>query len=207
MKKLKVMVVLAAAILMIGSTAWADSYISGQVGLFMPEEDDVLDDGYNIEIAYGKSLVDMFPGLATAHPAWEKVTAELGIGYRHADGGTTLTSFGSTITTKVDLDVIPVTLAAVYTQEIAGTPLKFYGGAGLGVFFASTEAEATTTVPFLGTITVSDDDSDIEFGGVIKGGILYSLNERLDFSGGAQLDLVSDDIGGLCINIGMRYHF
>lgn len=207
MKKLTVMVVLATAWLMIGSTVWADTYFTGQLGLFDPEEDSVLDTGYNLEVAYGKSLVDVFPGLGANHSAWNNVTAELAIGYRHADGEIRVTSFGTTITTKTDLDVIPVTLAAVYTHEMTGSPFKFYGGAGPGIYYASTDAKVTTTGPFLVPRTVSDDDSDIKFGVLLKGGVLFSLNERLDLSGGAQMDLVSDDVGGICFNIGMRYYF
>ncbi len=206
-KKLTIMVVLAIGWVLIGSTVWADAYFAGQAGLFNPEDDSVLDSGYNLEAAYGRSLVDVFPGLAAKHPAWKNVSAELGLGYRHADGETSIASFGSTTTTKTDLDVVPITLAAVYTHALAGSPFKFYGGAGPGIYYAMTETKVTTTVPFIGTTTVSDDDSEFKFGLMLKGGVLFSLNDQLDLSGGLQMDLVSDDVGGICINIGVRYYF
>lgn len=207
MKKLSVIIAFALSCLMLGSTVWADTYLTVQAGLFQPEDDDVLDDGYNLEVTYGKSLVDVFPGLAAKHPAWKNVTAELGIGYRHADGEISISSFGTTIATEIDLDMIPVTLAAIYTHKIAGTPFKFYGGGGPGIYYASTEATVTTSIPGFFTETVSEDDSEFKFGVLLKGGVLFSLNERLDVSGGLQADLVSDDVGGVCFNLGMRYYF
>lgn len=207
MKKLIVTVVLAAGFLMMGSIAWADTYLKFDAGMFLPKEDDALDIGYNLGAAFGKSLVEVFPGLAAENPAWRNVTAELGIGYRHADGEMSVSSFGATTSTKMDLDVVPLTLAAIYTHKISGSPVKFYGGGGPGLYYASTETTVTTTVPFIGTTRVSDDDTDLKFGVMLKGGVLVSLSERLDLGGELQWDLVSDDIGGNCLNIGLRYYF
>jgi len=207
MKKFTVIIALAIGCLMLGSTVWADDYLTGQVGLFNPEDDSVLDNGYNLEIAYGKSLVDIFPGLGSRHSAWKNVTAELGIGYRHADGGLIVSNFIATTTTSVDLDVIPITLMAIYNFDIPKAPIKFYAGAGPGIYYAKTDTRVTTIIPGVGTTTVSDDDTDVKFGVLLKGGVLFSLNERLDLSGGLQTDLVSDDVGGVCVNIGVRYYF
>jgi outer membrane protein W len=206
MKKLAVTMALIAGFLMIGSTAWAGTYLKFNTGLFLPEEDDALDSGYNLGAAFGISLVDVFPGLAAENPAWKNVTAELGTGYRHADGKTTVSAFGTTTTVKTDLDVVPLTLAAIYTYKMPAAPVKFYGGAGPGLYFASKEMKVTTTTIF-GTTTVSDDDNELKLGLILKGGALFSLSDRLDLGGELQMDLVSDDIGGICADVCLRYYF
>lgn len=207
MKKFAVTIALAVSFLMLGSTAWAESYLKFDTGLFLPKEDDALDDGFNLGAAYGRSLVDVFPGLAAENPAWKNVTAELGIGYRHADGDEAVSAFGTTVSTKMDLDVVPITLAAIYTHEISGAPVKIYGGGGPGLYYASTETTVTTTTFFGTTTTFSDDDSELKLGLVLKGGALFSLSERLDLGGEFQVDLVSDDVGGYCANVSLRYYF
>lgn len=206
MKKLAVTIALVVGFLMLGSAAWAETYLKFDTGLFMPKEDDALDTGYNLGAAYGMSLVDVIPGLAAENPAWKNVTAELGTGYRHADGKMTVSGFGASTSTKMDLDVVPLTLAAIYNHKISGGPVKVYGGGGPGIYYASTETTVTTTTIF-GTTTVSDDDSELKVGLMLKGGVLVSLSERLDLGGEFQMDLVSDDIGGSCLNVSLRYYF
>jgi outer membrane protein W len=206
MKKLAVTMALIAGFLMLGSAAWAGTYLKFDTGLYMPDDDDALDTGYNLGAAFGVSLVDVFPGLAAEDPAWKNVTAELGTGYRHADGKTTVSVFGTTTTAKTDLDVVPLTLAAVYTHKMPGAPVKFYGGAGPGLYFASREIKVTTTTIF-GNTTVSDDDNELKLGLILKGGALFSLSDRLDLGGELQMDVVSDDLGGFCANVSLRYYF
>jgi outer membrane protein W len=207
MKKLTVIMAMALCFLMVSSTVWADNYLTLKTGLFFPENDDVLDSGYNVQAAFGKSLVDLFPALAAKGAAWKNVSAELGIGYRHADGEEEVSSFGTTVKTHQDLDVIPVTLVAFYTYEIADSGFKIYGGAGPGLYFAFTDTDVTTTSIYTGTTKTSDDDSTQKFGVVLKGGALYSLNPQWELSAALQKDIVSDDVGGLCFNIGVRIHF
>lgn len=122
--------------------------------------------------------------------------------YRHADGKESVSAPGGTITTEVDIEVVPFVLSAIYNHEIANSPLSVYGGCGFGIYFISTETEISQ-----GGTTVSDDDDDLEFGLQVKGGALYGLTNRLDLSGALQVDLFSDNAEGVCFNAGVRYYF
>jgi opacity protein-like surface antigen len=188
-----IMALVSASVFFYASAAYADNYFTAKVGLYSPE-DDFLDNGFNIEAAYGMDISDM-TGI-------DNLALELGVGYYTADGDLTFTDFfGDVSKIEVDLRVIPVTATGIYSFDL-DLPVKLYAGAGLGLYF--TKVEVTMSDPF-GSVSV--DDTDTKFGFNLVGGARYELNDQMDLAAELKYHSVSNDFGGLLINVGVKYNF
>jgi outer membrane autotransporter protein len=188
-----IMALVSASVFFYASAAYADNYFTAKVGLYSPE-DDFLDNGFNIEAAYGMDISDM-TGI-------DNLALELGVGYYTADGDLTFTDFfGDVSKIEVDLRVIPVTATGIYSFDL-DLPVKLYAGASLGLYF--TKVEVTMSDPF-GSVSV--DDTDTKFGFNLVGGARYELNDQMDLAAELKYHSVSNDFGGLLINVGVKYNF
>jgi opacity protein-like surface antigen len=114
MKKIMMLCVFIGCIAFASSAA-AANYLSVKGGIFFPAESG-LNDGYNLELAYGLDTGYLHPNSAV----------ELGLGYYNASRRLT------------DLTVIPVTATFLFNHDPAGS-FNLYGGAGVGVYFSDLE--------------------------------------------------------------------
>ncbi len=114
MKKSFLFIALAAC-LGFASSAAASNYLTAKGGIFFPAAGG-LNDGYNIELAYGLDTSYMMPNSAV----------EIGLGYYNASRR------------QNELSVLPVTATFLLNNDPAG-PLNVYGGAGVGVYFSDLE--------------------------------------------------------------------
>jgi opacity protein-like surface antigen len=115
MKK-KISLLAFASVLMFASSAFADNYMTFKAGIYLPEIS-ALDNGINIEAAFGLDLSD----------AVENLAIEFGTGYY------------TTSYKWLDIDVIPFTGSGIYTFDFGG-PFSLYAGAGLGLYYVSWDA-------------------------------------------------------------------
>ncbi|MEJ2034512.1 MAG: outer membrane beta-barrel protein, partial [Deltaproteobacteria bacterium] len=178
-----------------------NNYLTGKAGLYLPEIDFV-DDGFNIEGAYGIDLSSVI-GI-------KNLVLELGLGYYKASNEQTY-SFGSGLsssTTKeeVDISTIPMTVDGIYTFEFNG-PFSLYAGAGLGLYYVMWEWELETSSILLGSTSSSYADDELKFGFNLLGGGRYHLNNQMDLIAEVKYASVSDDVGGVFFNVGLKYNF
>jgi opacity protein-like surface antigen len=82
-------------------------------------------------------------------------------------------------------------------------PFSLYGGGGLGLYYAMLEAKVSD--PFFGTYT--EDDSELKLGLHLVGGGRFQLNNQLDLTSELKYVAVSDDIGGVSLNFGVKFNF
>jgi len=109
--RLLVVAVCSAAVVLGSGPAWADSYLTLNGGIFVPQGDvDDLDTGATVNVVYGFSLVPM-------------VWAEVGAGYAKAEKG------------AATLEVIPVTVNGKFRLPIP--VVKPYALAGVGAYRTS----------------------------------------------------------------------
>jgi opacity protein-like surface antigen len=188
MKK-AVLIFISVYFLVFASSAFAGDYFTAKIGPYFPEES-ALDTGVNIEGAYGLDIYNM-TGI-------ENLALEFGLGYYTASGDENY--YGSKL--KYDFDVISLTTTAVYTLDLSG-PFSLYGGGGLGLYYAMLEAKVSD--PFFGTYT--EDDSELKLGLHLVGGGRFQLNNQLDLTSELKYVAVSDDIGGVSLNFGVKFNF
>lgn len=191
MKKLIVLTIMLVCVNV--SSVFAGQYVTGKLGVYFPDES-AFDDGTNVEAAFGWDYSDLFPGAATQNPVLKNVTLEAGIGYYEADFSEN-TPFGRV---KGDLSVVPLTLTGIYHHPLSGTDFNLYGGAGLGLYFSEVDVRVDG---------LKDDDSSVEFGMRLVGGGEYLIRPQFSFGAELRLDLVSDDVGGVFVNVGGKYRF
>jgi len=175
--------------LVFASAAFAGDYFTGKIGPYFPEER-FLDTGFNIEGAYGLDLYKM-TGI-------ENLAIEFGLGYYTASGDDY--DLGNKI--DVDLDVISATTTAVYTLDLSG-PFSLFGGGGLGLYHTMVEVKESD--PIFGTY--KDDDSDLKLGLHLVGGGRLQLNNQMDLTTEVKYVALSDDMGGVFLNFGIKYNF
>jgi opacity protein-like surface antigen len=197
MMRKAIMALVSASVFFCASAAYADNYFTAKVGLYSPEED-FLDNGFNIEAAYGMDISDM-TGI-------DNLALELGIGYYTASFDEAFTFFDpffGTITAKSELDltVIPITATGIYSFDL-DLPVKLYAGAGLGFYWVKVEI----TESAMG-FRISEDDSEFKFGFNLVGGARYELNDQMDLVAELKYASVSDDAGGVFVNVGVKYNF
>jgi hypothetical protein len=185
MKKLAALLVLFTLALA-AQPARAEQYLSGRVGFFFPDEGG-FDTGYNLGLAYGLGLGDLLPQTVKDHPGLDKVTTEFGIGVYNAEHKRRF--FGD-----IDLTVIPLTVSAIYNHPIPNSPFELYAGGGPGFYVAMVD-------------TPGGDDSDLEFGIHVLGGGAFHLDRQLALFAELRADLVTDDVGGAFLNLGLKYRF
>jgi opacity protein-like surface antigen len=179
MKK-TILAFISVSVFLCSSSAFAANYFTGKIGLYSPEES-FLDDGFNIEGAYGIDI--------SGATGVENLALELGLGYYTADGDQPFFD--------LDVSVIPITATAIYTHDLDG-PFSLFGGAGLGFYYANVEVNSFGS---------EEDDSEVELGFNLVGGGRYELNNRMDLTAELKYAAVSDDIGGLFLNFGIKYNF
>jgi opacity protein-like surface antigen len=188
MKK-AVLIFISVYFLVFASSAFAGDYFTAKIGPYFPEES-FLDTGFNIEGAYGLDLYNM-TGI-------ENLALEFGLGYYTASGD----GYDLGYKIDIDLDVISVTTTAVYTLDLGG-PFSLFGGGGLGLYYAM--AEAKESHPIIGTY--KDDNSELELGLHLVGGGRLQLNKQIDLTTELKYVAVSDDIGGVFLNFGVKFNF
>jgi len=166
-----------------------NSYVVFRAGIFSPNGDDKglkdFDTGYNVELAYGYEIM---PNLVV----------EGGIGRystKREESGVTLTA-----------SAIPITATAKGILPLVDGKFELSGGAGIGLYMATMEAEA-------GGTKVSNDAN--AFGFHLVGGADYNLSEHIAIGGEVKWISVTPDfntfgsgkMGGLVVNAGLKYKF
>ncbi len=114
MKKTLIFFIVACSLAFTTSAA-AANYLGVKGGIFFPAAGG-LNDGYNIELAYGLNTSYLHPNSAV----------EIGLGYYNADRR------------RTELSVIPVTATFIINSDPGG-PFNLYGGAGVGAYFSDLE--------------------------------------------------------------------
>jgi len=139
------------------------NYFTLKAGIYSPQSDDLedFDTGFNGEISYGRYF----------HPNF---ALELGIGYFETEG--TSSGFYPILggwREKDEITAIPLTLTAkgIYPTQY----VDLFGGVGIGLYFASGEADLSTTA--LGPLSFDDDDT--VFGFHLGLGANFNITERL----------------------------
>jgi opacity protein-like surface antigen len=202
--KNSILTFISVSMFVFASSAMADNYVTGKVGIYFPSES-AFDNGFNIEAAYGMDIFDM-TGI-------DNLALEVGLGYYKASWDQTMTNTFSTSKTDADLTVIPLTATAIYTYEL-DDGFSFFGGAGLGLYWAEREIEITTTTNIFGeieTTSSSMSSSTTNLGLHLVGGGRYQLNDQMALS--AELKYVGAgsvsgaDVGGMFLNVGIKYNF
>jgi opacity protein-like surface antigen len=175
----KIAGLIVAAILFSASSAFGGNYLTGKLGIYLPDESRFLDNGFNIEGVYGLDITSV-----------KNLALELGLGYYTADDF------------RIELSVIPVTATLVYTFALDG-PVNFYGGLGLGLYFSElefwsdrwrrhTRSETNLGLQLLGGIRYALN-KQMDLVGELK------LVEAGDING--------FDAGGAFLNSGFKYNF
>jgi hypothetical protein len=190
----KKLLVLTAVLLLSVAPAMAENnYVKGKVGYFMPAES-ILDSGFNLEAAYGLPLQD-FVNLP--------LTAEFGIGYYTASGSESVGFPGFSLNSDIDISVIPFTATVLYDLPVNVENMAFNVGTGLGLYVWNSDFSVSD--PFFGNISGSDDG--IELGFHLQAGGEYKINDRYAATADLKYAIVSDDLGGTFINVGVKYNF
>jgi opacity protein-like surface antigen len=187
MKK-AVLIFISVYFLVFASSAFAGDYFTAKIGPYFPEES-ALDTGVNIEGAYGLDIYNM-TGI-------NNLALEFGLGYYTASGDENF--LGQKF--KYDFDVISLTTTAVYTLDLSG-PFSLYGGGGLGLYYSMLEAKVSG--PFF---RYTEDDSELKLGLHLVGGGRLQLNKQLDLTSELKYVAVSDDMGGVSLNFGVKFNF
>ena len=180
----KWLVLMMAGMMVFATSASAEQYVTGKIGAYFPEADYAFDMGLNLRAALGKTIVEAGKG---------DVNAEIGIGYYSP--GEKNNGFS--------LNVIPLTATAIYNMPFPNSPIEFYGGAGLGLYYWW--QETSVIIPFFGEI--GSDIDGLDLGINLVGGALFNVNEKFGISAELEYDLVTDDVGGLFLNVGAKYRF
>jgi opacity protein-like surface antigen len=197
---------LTLALFLFTATAYASPYVKGKIGPYFPEENE-FDTGFNIEASMGAMLGDLFPDLVQGNLHLKRISTEVGIGYYHSSFDEKETLFGTTASVEGDLDVVPITLTALYNLPVQGTDFELFGGVGLGLYMAFVDAEAKISDPILGSFKTSDDDNELEFGTDFHLGATYNINPQLGVQAEFEYDSVTDDVGGSFLNFGVKYKY
>jgi opacity protein-like surface antigen len=179
MKRIAVLLVLMGSFAL-ASTASAQPYVTGKLGVYLPDHN-WLDDGFNLEGAYGRPFGDFFADAVRHQPWLRNVNLEASVGFYTADYSRRSGRSGS-------VQAVPVTVSALYNHAL-NQQFDVYGGAGLGV------------------AVVSDDwgSNGLRVGPRLIAGGYYNLTPQ--FALGAELrhDVYSGRIGGSFLNFGARF--
>lgn len=177
----------------LGNAYAEGDYWTAEAGIFSSGES-AFDTGFTLQGAVGAPAVSIFPSLAQSSPIWSKVTFEAGIGYSHAEFDQTVTLGGNAYSFDGDVDVIPVSTAALIHHPL-NSDFELYGGGGLGLYYVKLEADGV-------------DDSSFELGLQLQGGVAYKLNELFDLTAEVQWTSVGEDsAGGTNLTFGIRRSF
>jgi len=197
---------LTLALLLFTVPAFAGPFMKGKIGPYFPEENE-FDTGFNIEASVGAMLGDLFPEAVRGNQHLERISTEIGLGYYHSSFDEKENFFGMTSSVEADLDVVPLTLTALYNLPVQGSDFELFGGVGLGLYLATVDAEVRVSDPVLGTFKVSDDDTELKLGADFHVGVTYNVSPQLGVLAEFEYDAVSDDVGGTFLNVGMKYNF
>jgi hypothetical protein len=177
MKKVALLFVLLFAF---ASTAAAQPYFIGKLGVYLPDHG-WLDDGYNLEGAYGRPFGAFFPDAVRRQPWLRNVNLEGSVGLYGADYSRRSGRSGG-------IFAIPVAVSALFHHTI-NQQLDVYAGPGLGAAI------------------VSDDwgSSGLKVGPRLAAGGFYNFSPQ--FALGAELrhDLTTGRAGGSFLNFGARF--
>lgn len=139
------------------------NYVVVKGGMYSPTDD--LDDagfetGFNGEIAYGYRF-------------FRSLALEAGIGYFTSDASESgFNPFLGGFSEDDDIDVIPVTftIKGIIPTDV----VQFYGGAGLGIYFASFDGDLVSSAG-----RASVDDNDTVFGGHVMAGLNIDITDTV----------------------------
>ena len=141
------------------------NYFSVKAGIYSPESDDLedFDTGFTGEIAIGHYLNPNF-------------ALELGVGYFKTEASfreidPTLGSYRE----DDEITAVPVTLTAKGIYPVDS--LELFGEAGVGVYFASGEADASWTGSGGGSLDIDEDDT--AFGFHLGIGANYNITQNV----------------------------
>jgi len=196
MKKVLLAVVMFAMVFAAVPVFAENSYVSLRAGAFSPNSDDNglkdFDTGYNVEVAYGYKIMPNF-------------AVEGGIGRYSAEYSETIygVSYSSTAS------VIPITATAKGILPIADDQFELYGGAGIGLYMATAEAEAAG-------VSMSYDAN--AFGFHVVGGADFNVSDNIAIGGEVKWVSVEPEFdvlgvkydtpyGGIIFNAGVTYKF
>lgn len=185
MKNFGVTLLVIALLLTIVPTAQAlEQYWTAEAGFFFPNGND-LDPGINIEGGYGLRLIDLAPALSRHGSFWSKVGIEAGAGYYHAENGG---NGGG------DIDVIPLTLAALLRHQV-NSAFNLYGGAGLGLYLIDSN------------LPDGHDGSSTDLGVHVIGGAAFPVSKTVDITAEVKWRVAGHDADGAVLTGGVRYAF
>jgi len=179
---------ISVSVLLFASSAWAGNYVTGKLGLYLPEEG-VLDNGGNFEAAYGFDL--------SRATSIDYLALEVGLGYYTASGDEHIgAGWLGYYNYDWDVDVLPVTVTGIYTYHFKQTPFSVYGGAGLGLYYVMWDAGPA-------------DGDDLEFGAHVVGGGRFAFNGAWEVFAELKFNAVSGDYDwdGKFVNFGLKYNF
>lgn len=176
MKRIALLLVLMG-VFAVTSTAAAQPYVSGKLGVYMPDHS-WLDNGYNLEGAYGRPFGDFFADAVRHQPWLRNVNLEGSVGFYSADYSRWSGS----------VYAIPVTVSALYNHTL-NQQFDVYAGVGLGV------------------AVVSDDggSNGLKVGPRVTAGGYYNLTPTVALGVELRHDIYSGRVGGSFLNFGARF--
>jgi opacity protein-like surface antigen len=179
MKRITALLVLLGLVT-VAATASAQPYVTGKLGVYMPDHG-WLDNGFNLEGAYGRPFVDLFPDAVRHQPWLQNVNLEASVGFYSADYSRNSGRSGS-------VDALPVTVSALYNHTL-NQYFDVYGGAGLGAAI------------------VSDDwgSNGLRVGPRLIAGGYYNLTPQFALGAELRQDLYSGRAKGGFLNFGARF--
>ncbi len=175
-------------------------YIALRGGAFSPNSDEEglkdFDTGYNIEVAYGYKINPNF-------------AVEGGIGRYSSEYEETVTIYGVDYSATATASAIPITVTAKGIIPLPGDKVEFYGGVGIGLYLATSEAE-------IAGVSMSYDAN--AFGFHVVGGADFNISDNIAIGGEIkwvsvepEFDIVGvkydTPYGGLIFNAGVKYKF
>ncbi len=198
--RIKAVWMLVLALVLGAGPAMAGQYGAVRAGFYFPEESD-FDNGMHLEAAFGMGLGDLAPGAVQGSPGLSRVNLEAAIGYYESDDDRHWNNGNY----DYEYSVVPLLVRGIFNAPLEGTPVSFYGGAGLGLYIVNSEVRFRNP-----GILIKEDETDLEFGVHALGGVSIDITDRAAFLAELRGDLVSDsifDVGGGFLNFGLRLGF
>jgi hypothetical protein len=189
---MKKAILIVMAVFLMAGTAFAQGASGGtmfDVSLGMgTEPDSNLGMGYGLRIGVSKEFGKLFPAVKKSNFT-KNLYMRGDLGYFAWEDSKSVTAFGITSKTELTYSRIPIFLGGRHVWEkLGGGGITAYAEAGLEFSFDKAEVTAKVT----GLPTVSDDESEINFGISPGFGVLYPMSEKTAIGLAGRLHLIAD---------------
>lgn len=181
------------ALMIVPASAFAEGVTLDAGGLFATEPADGLGSEFGFRVGGSYDISEMVGA---------PVEVRADVSYIKWSEEESYTFLTSTATAEVEFRRIPIFLGARYNLPV--DPVNVFFEAGLEVSLDKAEATATISDPILGTMTLSADESETNFGFTPGIGVSYPLSETVLVGANARYHVVSDSYFTFGLFLGVK---